>query len=141
MNNSYSSINEEDLAEDHPFEPVRVHSDPHPDTPHYTVFGNRHHHADQAFNCDSGPVVPAITVSDDTTKSTPTYAMDSPPPPLTGGRQGVNRLKAVAHQAVAARRLSCKSDFMTPYYPFGWTRRERFNSRFFNIVFWVICIG
>jgi hypothetical protein len=49
--------------------------------------------------------------------------MDSPP--RTGGNQALNRFKAIANHAVAARRFSCKADFMLASFffarPFGYS--------------------
>ncbi|KAF9908826.1 hypothetical protein EC991_009344 [Linnemannia zychae] len=111
MNSSYSSINEEDLTEDQLTQPVHPHPDPHSNTHHHTSYGS-HHNGDLAFSNNrnddqSVPASTSITFSDDTSKSPPSYAMDSPmSPPRVGNKQALNRFKAVAHQAVAARRLS-----------------------------------
>ncbi|KAF8929777.1 hypothetical protein BGZ47_000882 [Haplosporangium gracile] len=106
MSNSYSSVNGEDLTEDQLTQPVHPHSDP---TRHHTSYGS-HHHAARTLSSDrdnSGPAATAITFSDDTNRAPPSYAMDSPPAPLrAGGKQALNRFRAIAHQAVAARRLS-----------------------------------
>lgn len=111
MNNSYSSINEENLAEGQLTQPVHIHPDPNSNIHHHTSYGS-HHPAARTLSIDrddSGPAATAITVNDDTNKAPPSYAMDSPrSPPRVGGKQVLNRFRTIANRAVAARRLSCK---------------------------------
>ncbi|KAF9096831.1 hypothetical protein BGX29_008425 [Mortierella sp. GBA35] len=108
MNSTYTSINEEGMSEDQPSRPVQFHPDPHSSSYDHTSSGS-HHHAAQSLSTDqqdSGPAT-AITFSDDTNKSPPSYPMDSPvSPPRTGGKQALSQFRAIANQAVAARRLS-----------------------------------
>ncbi|KAF9125357.1 hypothetical protein BGX30_000507 [Mortierella sp. GBA39] len=109
MNSTYSSVNEEDLAEDQPTHPVHFQPDPNSNTHHHTSNGS-HHHAARTLSIDrdeSGPATTTIIFSDDTNKAPPSYAMGSPTsPPRVGGKQALSRFRAIANQAVAARRLS-----------------------------------
>ncbi|KAF9277363.1 hypothetical protein BGZ88_001193 [Linnemannia elongata] len=109
MNSNYSNLNEEDLAENQLNQPVHTHSDPTSSTHHHTSHGS-HHHAARTLSIDhddSGPAATAIIFNNDTINAPPSYAMDSPTsPPRVGGKQALNRFRAIAHQAVAARRLS-----------------------------------
>ncbi|KAF9124435.1 hypothetical protein BGW39_008214 [Mortierella sp. 14UC] len=110
MSSSDSSINEEDLADDRLNQPVNVHPDANSNTHRRASYGS-HHHAARAFSNDrndqSVPASTSITFSDDTNKAPPSYPMDSPmSPPRLGNKQALNRFRAIANQAVAARRLS-----------------------------------
>lgn len=110
MSTSYSSLNEEDLAENQLAQPVHSHPASHSNA-HHSSYGS-HNHAARTLSNDpdhSGPAATAITFSEEINNAPPSYAMDSPTTPSrTGGKQALNRFKAIANQAVAARRLSCK---------------------------------
>ncbi|KAG9066794.1 hypothetical protein KI688_012706 [Linnemannia hyalina] len=102
MNSNYSSVNEEDLAEDQLTQPAHFHPDPNSNTHHPTSSGG-HYYAARTLSIDrdeSGPAATAITFGDDTNKAPPSYAMGSPTsPPRVGGKQALSRFRAIANQA------------------------------------------